>query len=258
MNEKLPIKKIKPRRIKDEVYRQLKELILAGHLKPGDRLPPERRLAELLGVSRPVVREAISCLVAKGYLENRQGSGTYVRAITDEYIDNGPIADFLKRGPDALIHVVEVRKILETWSAYTAAQRATTEELAMIEEHLREFEEATKKGQLAHTADANFHLSIAYATHNPLLTHLMDSIYTMIEKVTYQIGLKTYRDPRTYSDLYRQHEAIFEAIKERNPEKAQLRMAEHMDYVERMIKSDLGLMPEAGVEPARASKPRGF
>lgn len=232
-------RRIKPRRMSDEVYEQLRELIISGLLKPGDKLPPERELAEKMGVSRPVVREAISRLVAKGYLENVQGSGTYVCSVAQSCLEESPAHDFLKSGSKAMLQIVEVRKILETWSAALAAERATQQELNQMREYLKEFETSVKKDELAHTVDANFHLSISYATHNTFLIHLMDSIYSLIERVTYEIGHKVRWSSEDYWELYRQHHAIYKAIENRDPEMAYLKMMEHMIYVERQIKRAL-------------------
>ncbi len=234
-------KRIRPKRISDEICEQIAHLILSGKLKPGDKLPPERELAQKLGVSRPVLREAISRLIAKGYLEIIQGSGTYVRSsIADGILEESAFQDFLRKGVGILPEVVEVRKILETWAAAAAAKRATSEELDQMREYLSEFEEAAKKGRLAHVADANFHLAIAYASHNVLLMHLMDSIYNLIEKVTYEVGLKIYRDPDAYMKLFNQHRAIYDAVASKDPELAYVRMMEHMIYVERCIREAVG------------------
>ncbi len=232
-------KKIRPKRISDEIVEQIRELILGGSLKPGDRLPPERELAMEMGVSRPVVREAIIRLIEMGYLENLQGKGTFVRSITEHYLEDRPIHDLINRAT-ALPEIVEVRKIYETWSAATAALRATPKELAQMEEYLGEFEEAKNKGELGHVADANFHLSISYATHNTLLVHLINSIYEMVEKVTYEIGAKMYNDPHSYQDLFDQHLAIFMAIKAKDPDKAYIKMLSHMHYIEEEIRKSIG------------------
>ncbi len=232
-------KKIRPKRISDEIVEHIRELILDGKLKPGDQLPPERELALKMGVSRPVVREAIIRLIDMGYLENLQGRGTFVRSITDDYIKNPPIHDLLNKGAMALPEIVEVRKIFETWAAATAALRATHRELEQMEEYLREMEDAKNRGELGHVADANFHLAISYATHNTLLIHLMNSIYEMIEQVTYEIGVKMYNDPQSYQDLFDQHVAIFEAIKDKDPDGAYIKMLNHMHYIETEIRRQL-------------------
>ena len=233
-------KKIHPRRISDEIVKQIQELILGGRLKPGDRIPPERELAMEMGVSRPVVREAIIRLVESGYLENQQGRGTFVRSITESYAEDRPIHDLLNRGAMALCEIVEVRKIFETWAAAAAALRATPEETAQMQEYLNEMEVAKDCGELGHVADANFHLSISYATHNTLLIHFMNSIYGMVEKVTYEIGAKMYRDPHSYQDLFDQHVEIFEAIRSKDPDEAYIKMLSHMYYIEKEIGKIIG------------------
>lgn len=236
-------KKIRPKRISDEIVEHIRDLILEGKLKPGDQLPPERELAGKMGVSRPVVREAIIRLIEMGYLENLQGRGTFVKSITDHYMRDRPIHDLLNRGAMVLPEIVEVRKIFETWAAATAALRATQEELDQMEEYLKEMEEAKNRGELGHVADANFHLSISYATHNTLLIHLMNNIYEMIEQVTYEIGAKMYNDPQSYQDLFDQHLAIFQAIKNRDPDGAYIKMLNHMHYIETEIRKHLGSLP---------------
>ena len=240
MNNPKLFRRIRPKKISDEIVEHVKELILSGQLKPGDRLPSERELAETMGVSRPVLREAISRLVAMGYLENIQGKGTFVLSLAGDYMEEGGLQDFVKKGVYVLPRVVEVRKILETWSAATAAERATHEEIAQMEEYLREMEEAKKRGEIGYVADANFHSAISYATHNPLLIHIMNSIYEMIERVTYEIRSRMYTDPTSHEDLFNQHMAIFEAIKGKDPDRAYKCMLEHMEYVEREVQKIVG------------------
>ena len=105
------------------------------------------------------------------------------------------------------------------------------------EEYLREMEEAKNRGELGHVADANFHLAISYATHNTLLIHFMNSIYGMVEKVTYEIGAKMYQNPHSYQDLFDQHVEIFEAIRAKDPDAAYIKMLNHMYYIEREIRN---------------------
>lgn len=79
--------KIKPKRISDEIFEQIRKLIVEGKLRPGDKLPPERELATQMGVSRPTLREAINKLEARGLLEQKQGGGTFVKSLGDETLD---------------------------------------------------------------------------------------------------------------------------------------------------------------------------
>ena len=112
---------IRPKKISEEIVDQIKQLISKGELKPGDRIPSERDLATMLGVSRPSVREAIMVLEAMGFLDSRQGGGTFVRALTEGSIMD-PLAKLVeKRDPVLLRALAEVRMGLESWSAYLAA-----------------------------------------------------------------------------------------------------------------------------------------
>ncbi|NIP49902.1 MAG: FadR family transcriptional regulator, partial [Gammaproteobacteria bacterium] len=123
---------IRPKKISEEIVNQIKQLISSGELKPGDRIPSERELASLLGVSRPSVREAIMVLEAMGFLESRQGGGTYVKALTESSIMD-PLAKLVeKRDPELLRSLAEVRMGLESWSAYLAAQRANEKDIAEL------------------------------------------------------------------------------------------------------------------------------
>jgi len=127
---KTPLKPVKPRRISDQVFDQLKELIVRGQLKPGEQLMPERELAETLGVSRTTVRDAISKLVVMGYLEHRQGQGTFVRKPT---LTNGNLLAEAMRFEDATLKdLLEFRKGLECNAAAVGAHRAMDDDIDML------------------------------------------------------------------------------------------------------------------------------
>jgi GntR family transcriptional repressor for pyruvate dehydrogenase complex len=222
-------KKIKPKKISDEIYEQIKELILTGKLKPGEKLPPERELATTLGVSRPSIREALQKLEAQGFLEQIQGDGTYVKSATSDSFD-GFLEEFAKKD-NAIFDLMEVRRILETWAAYTAAERATDKEIAQMQEYLNEMKDAKDYGQIGYIPDANFHSTISYATHNVLLIHIMNNIYEWIEKVSFEVRSRMYTDEKSHEELFNQHSAIFNAIREGKPLAAYNAMNLHMDYI---------------------------
>ncbi|MCX8083326.1 MAG: FadR family transcriptional regulator [Calditerrivibrio sp.] len=221
--------KIKPKKISDEVYNQIKSVILSGKLKPGEKLPPERDLALELGVSRTSLREAIQKLEAQGFLYQVQGGGTFVKTITNGILDTA-IEEFVKRD-EAIFDLMEIRKILETWGAHTAASRATEEELENMRKYLEEMREAKEKGQIGHISDANFHLAISHATHNVMLIHLMKNLFYWIEKVSYEVRSRMYTNPESHADLFRQHTDIYNAIAQRDSEKAYHCMLVHMNYI---------------------------
>ncbi|WP_022851670.1 FadR/GntR family transcriptional regulator [Limisalsivibrio acetivorans] len=225
----MKFQKIKPKRVSDEIYRQLKEMILTGELNPDEKLPSERELAVQMGVSRPSLREALQKLEAQGFLEQIQGDGTYVKSVTAPLI--APAFTELIKRDDAIFDLMEIRKHLETWSARAAAERATEEEIAQMHEYLEEMRMAKEHGEVGHISDANFHSVISYATHNVFLVHVMNNIYEWIEKVSYEVRSRLYTSPEDHNELFRQHSCIFESISRKDPDAAYDCMVEHMNYI---------------------------
>lgn len=222
--------KIKPKKVSDEIYEQLRKLILKGELKPGSKLPPERELAVQLAVSRPSLREALHKLEAQGFLEQIQGDGTYIKSFTQEHLDTA-IDEFIKND-DAIFDLMEVRKTLETWSAYAAAQRASDSQIEEMEKYLNDLKVAKDKKEIGHVADLNFHYCITFATGNVLQMHLMRNIQDWVERVSYEVRTNMYKDSESQEILYQQHLDVFNAIKAKKPDDAYLAMKVHIEYVE--------------------------
>jgi len=155
---------IRTKKISEEIVSQIKQLISKGELKPGDRIPSERELAAMLGVSRPSVREAIMVLEAMGFLESRQGGGTFVKALTAVSIMD-PLAKLVeKRDPELLRSLAEVRMGLESWSAYLAGKRATAKDIAELRRLYYVMEKQAAKGGWDSEIDAEFHYAITAAS----------------------------------------------------------------------------------------------
>lgn len=226
----MKFQKIEPKKISDEIYEQIRNMIFSGELVPGEKLPAERELAKNMGVSRPSLREALHKLNAQGFLEQISGEGTYVKSITGESI-NSAIDKYIQKD-GAIFDLMEVRKILETWAAYSAASRAGQEEIDSMKEYLEEMREAKDYATIGHIADANFHSTISYASRNVLLIHIMNNIYEWIEKVSYEVRSRLYTDQDSHDELFRQHECIFQSIINKDPERAAECMREHMEYIE--------------------------
>jgi GntR family transcriptional repressor for pyruvate dehydrogenase complex len=231
----MKFEKIRQKKISDIIYEQIKKMIMTAQLAPGEKLPSERELAVQIGVSRPSLREALHKLEAQGFLTQIHGDGTYVKSITSQTLDKA-MEEFVKR-EEAIVDLMEVRAILETWAAKTAAVRATEEEIAHMKEYLDEMKSALDKGEVGHISDANFHSTISYATSNVLLIHIINTIYQWVEKVSYEVRSRLYMDRERFETLYVQHQKIFEAIKSRNPEASYKAMLEHMEYVVEEVNS---------------------
>ena len=231
---------IRPKKISEEIVSQVKQLISKGELKPGDRIPSERELATMLGVSRPSVREAIMVLEAMGFVESRQGGGTYVKALTEASIMN-PLAKLVeKRDPELLRSLAEVRMGLESWSAYLAAQRATDSDIAEMRRLYKVMEKQAAKGGWSPDVDAEFHYAITSASHNSLQMHVLDSIHSLFH-ATIQVALmEFYQQEGHVQLLLTHHHDIMEAIAAHDPERARKKMMEHLAMVEEKMAQLLG------------------
>jgi GntR family transcriptional repressor for pyruvate dehydrogenase complex len=218
---------IKPKRMSDLVFEQLRDLIFKGHLKPGDQLMTERELAESLGVSRPTVREAINKLVALHLLEHRQGQGTFVVSPTAEKNALGVPHDL----DVSLTDLLEVRIGLECNAATMAARRATEDDIRDMGKRLREMEAQIDTGGLGSDADVGFHMAIAYATKNVVQIHIMKSFYDLLF-----YGIKSslqhlYNEPVTLVSIIGQHGKILKAVRERDEAAAFNAMHDHIMFV---------------------------
>jgi GntR family transcriptional repressor for pyruvate dehydrogenase complex len=223
------LKPIRVKRISDQVFEQIRDLLFRGQLKTGERLMPERELAQALGVSRPTVREAINKLVTMGFLEHRQGQGTFVRSL-DSQRDNNPLSAIIQ-GPASLEDLLEVRMGLEGQAVILAAQRATPDDIRILGSALSAMLSKNQAGELGIEEDVTFHMGIAYATKNTIQVYLMRSFYDLLH-----FGIKEnlkylWEDPANLPIIHQQHTAIFAAIKDHDPEGAYAAMRRHIAFV---------------------------
>ena len=237
-------KPIKQEKLSVKIANQIKELILEGTLKPGEPLPPERKLISLLNVSRPSLREALKSLLGMGFLEITQGNRTIVKSLAAGRMLE-PLDHLVNDDIRTAFELIEVRKAIETWNGYYAAKRATEDDIARLEANIDSMKRHSTTEDLAiGTADADFHVAISEATHNKIQTHIMFTIHDMLKNF---IG-KYYGKIR-YEEIYNQHVKVVDAIKQRDPELARRRILEHLDYVESRIKEALGLLDESRERP---------
>ncbi len=221
---------IKTKKIYEEIVEQLKAMITRGELKPGDRLPSERDMAESLGVSRASVREALTTLEAIGILEIKSGEGTFVKQ-TSQAETFAPLALLLEVEHISVDQMMEVRRVLESEMAALAADRATPENLQKIEE-LLDLMKAARSIQEAVEADLRFHFAIALATQNTILLRLMNTIADLMHHTFRSDREKIYTDVQMSRQIIAQHETIYLAIKDHNPQLARDKMLKHINYIE--------------------------
>ncbi len=212
-------------RLSDQVAAQLQMLITEGTFKPGEKLPSERELCELLGVSRTVIREAVRTLVVKGLLEVRPGGGMAVRA-PDTALVSELMSVMLRtgKGEIAFAYVHEVRRLLEIETAGLAAERREEDDITRMEMQLHAMIEHEADPQRWAEADVAFHAAIAIATHNPLYPVLLGTIADLLMEVR----LTGIALPGTAQRAHRYHVPIFECIKAGDRTGARKAMTEHL------------------------------
>lgn len=219
-------------RLADSVAQALEQRILEGSLKPGDRLPSEREFAVTLGVSRPSLREAIQTLAVKGLLTTRHGGGTFVTdRLVAQFMD--PWQQMLAGNP--LLHrdLLEFRQMLESQAAALAADRATDVDVAALDAaHIR-LAQAYERDDLAEAieTDVAFHQAIAEASHNAMIVHLTTSLMRLMHGHVSTNLEYLHARPQRWGQLRAQHHAIWQAIRNHQPEAAAQAARGHIEFV---------------------------
>lgn len=227
----MPYKRVRPKKVYEQVADSLIELIKTGELKPGDKLDSVEKLAKSFEVGSSTIREALSGLRTMGLVEMRHGEGTYVNSFDPSKFQLPVTSAFLMKLEDVK-ELYEVRKILEIGTAAQAACVREENDLLAIEKALIVMEHADGNEELASTADLDFHLAIANATHNKLLMNLMSSVSALISETIQETRKVLLYSENQVEDLQIEHRRIFEAIKMKQPEQARLAMLEHLQNVQ--------------------------
>lgn len=209
------------------IISEIKLLINKKNLEPGEKLPSERLLAERIGVTRGSIRNAIQKLEYYGLLKSMPQSGTFISNLGRAAL-NGMIDQILNLPEPDFKSLVETRIFLEIKSVRFAAARHTSEDLKHIEQALENYRSKTLAGEESVEEDLLFHLAIAQASHNPSLNQLMLSITPQI--IT---DFEKYHVCKSDMALnaIKEHEAIVDAIRTKDPDQAELMMKEHFSVL---------------------------
>ena len=205
------------------VAQRLVGLLSDGVLKPGDRLPAERDLAQKLNVSRTTVREALKLLTLSGLLEARRGDGTYVRQDFTNFLSQQIEWPILLSASEVDM-IVEVREGLEARAARLAAERATPEDILRMGVYREMQEIDVRDVERATDLDLEFHNAIAHTSHNDLLFRLMSSLQNILRQY---IALANQQADELETTVA-EHQAIYEAIAARDPDAAERAMMDHL------------------------------
>jgi GntR family transcriptional repressor for pyruvate dehydrogenase complex len=218
--------------ITDEAIERIKEMIVSGQLRPGDRLPKEADLANRLGLSRNSLREAVRALSLVRVLDVRQGDGTYVTSLRPELLLDAVafLADFHR--DDSVLHLLEVRRILEPAATAMAAQSMSDDAIDELRGVLEAIDGDADIERLIAT-DLEFHRRIAVGSGNPVLASLIDSLSQPTVRARIWRGIA---QEGAAARTNEQHWAIFQAIKARQPEVARAWAAVHIAGVEEWLR----------------------
>ncbi|NOU97301.1 FCD domain-containing protein [Paenibacillus sp. LMG 31456] len=227
-NKQLKMKTVKRQTMSKQVVDQIIELLTSRQLNPGDKLPTESELTDLLFVSRPVLREALSSLETMGIIQRKTREGTYFA----NKIGSKPFSIMLALSAGDIPSVMEARMALELGLVTMAAEKITDNQLAALEALLQTMS-SSKEDYL--DIDREFHRTIAYSANNPILEGSIDPLLSMFDETLNQIALTD----RDHAVTLQEHQNIFEALKKREPIAAYTSMYIHLNHVREKVMKKL-------------------
>jgi len=217
-------------KVYEQAAQQLQRMIRDGLIKPGEKLPPERELAEMLQVSRGSLRDAIRTLELMGLVEPRQGEGTVICDPSAKSLIN-PLATVLFRQRELIGDLLEFRRMIEPTLAGRAAENATDEELAYMEDILRRQKGKVNQGQLAIEEDSEFHYAIAQAARNSVVLKVVDAFMDLLRETRERSLQLEGRLQKSFVG----HRRILDAIRKHDVRAAGKAMRQHIDEVEGIV-----------------------
>ena len=229
------IRPVSPQPVSRDVVDQFREMLAARRLVPGQRLPNERELAEMFGVSRNSIREALRQLEMLTIVESRRGDGTYVRELDVERL-MAPFGAVIATSATAVGDVLEFRRTFEPDVAALAASKLDRDGPAVLDGVLRDFEEAVESGDGV-AADVEFHFAIAQLTRNAVVVGVQRALDEVMVHFRAHLDPASYHGGEAAADG---HRAIVEAISTGDAEAARKAAAAHLDAVARIVLAEPG------------------
>jgi len=233
-NAKAAFQAVRKVKVYEGVARQIERLISEGSLKPGDKLPSERELAEMFRVSRSSLRDGIRKLELLGLVEARHGEGTIVRDLSADSLVS-PIASMLVRKRQLVAELLDVRMMLEPPLAGRAATNASADDIVHLADILRRQGEKVRRGELAIEEDSEFHYNIARAARNSVIMKVLDVLMGLLRKTrerSLQVGGRLQRS-------FAGHRRILRAIERRDAAAAEAAMRRHLEQIEEIIRKKM-------------------
>ncbi|WP_223587967.1 FadR/GntR family transcriptional regulator [Neobacillus bataviensis] len=221
--KKITFESVNRNTLAKQVLESIVQLLISGQLKPGDKLPTEMELMEILNVSRPVLREALSSLESLGVITRKTREGTFF----NNKISSHPFTIMLALAYDNLPAMVEARMALELGLVTMAAEKINEDQLATLKQTIDFI--ANNKDKDYGEADIEFHRTIALSANNPIVEGMIDSLIVTHVKINSEIKI---REPER---TIQHHTAIYEALAKRDPFEAFHQMYLHLDYVRQKV-----------------------
>lgn len=242
MSESGGFERLQRRSAAAEAADMIRRMIVAGKLKPGQQLPPERELCQTLGISRPTLRETLRSLIAVNVLESRHGAGTFVTALDTATLTE-PLRFVLSLSPAVVAELFEARLLIEPELAALAAQRATEEQRSSLAECVRRTHDSVADPQAMLELDVELHRLIAAAARNELLVRMLETLHGLARdsrSVTVSV-------PGVAAATAREHEEIARAVIDGDPDAARQAMHRHLRRIAEVALS-------AHAKPKRSKK----
>lgn len=212
----------------ERTVQQLIGWLKDGTFKPGFKIPSQNELVQQLGISRAGVREALQVMAALNLIEIRAGLGCFVKKVATEYIVNADVLAILLE-KEAILEVIEARKILEAGTAALAAERASEQDFWLMEDALSGIEKAIARGESVAGLSPQFHIGVAQATHNPVLAKLVISFNGLMAKAG-ELVEATVQDLAAFEQHeLASHRELYEVIRLGDPRKATQAMIDHIE-----------------------------
>lgn len=216
-------------KVSDKIVNQIRTLIIEGKLQPGDKLPGERRLIDMLGVGRSSLREALSTLQTLGYIEIRKRRGNYVKSITASF-QMDPLKSFIQEDRKKIVQMYDLRCDIEKSSAFEAAMNRTERDIEDIRRSNEAFRGNGDGVCCSWDRDKLFHTAIASASKNFFRVHVLRDIFDFSQEFMEEIIADYMTNPEYAASTLQQHDVLIRAIIDGNADTARDAMDAHLTW----------------------------
>jgi GntR family transcriptional repressor for pyruvate dehydrogenase complex len=220
-------------KIPDLIFQQIRESILNGDMKPGDRLPPERELVKQFQASRIAIREALKSLEVSGLISIRPGSGMFVNEASSKAMSDS-LSAFLRVQNTSIIELTKARLVFEPAIATLASEKATAEDIGKLEQNIHEASLCSEAALLS-KYNIEFHSLVAQATHNTIISITMETLYNVLKEMTVGRGASIEKRLANSRRAVGYHRKVLHAFQERNHYEAHELIRRHIIEVQKFF-----------------------